>query len=181
MINELNKIAKEITGSVLVIGFFEEDKIIQILEKNKKLSLFSHLTSKSKERNQKIKRKRKFFGNKTINIKKLYKELKKERYDYIICEFDIVKPYLDNFIRNSYKITNKKIYFILSEDMYDYEELELRYNRYKATTLTQGAEGEYLVEVDVTKMHMNIFKRIIYRLRDTIYNISEFISNIIIS
>src|SRR5574344_2616586 len=108
MINELNKIAKNLDGTVLLIGFEEDDKIVKNLNNNKKISVFSHLTDNSNQSIFGHKNKKKFFGNKTINIKKIYKDMKHEQYDYLICDFKIVKKYLDNFIKNSYKMINKK-------------------------------------------------------------------------
>lgn len=181
MINELNVQVKKLKGSVLLIGFDEQDIIVKCLNTNKEVVLFSHLTDDSNRSIFKNKKKKKFFGNKTINIKKLYKELKKEKYDYIVCDFKIIKKYLDNFIRNSYKITNKKIYFIVNEDIYDYEEIEKRYSRYNASCVSKGSKEEYLITIDVSEMKMPLIRRILYRFRDIGYNIIEFISNVIIS
>lgn len=181
MKNELNKIAKKLEGSILLIGFNDNDNIVDSLNRNKKISILSHLTDNSGQSIFGHKGKKKFFGNKTINIKKLYKDMKCEKYDYLICDFKIIKRYLNNFIRNSYKMTNKKIYFIVDNDIYDYEEIEKRYTRYGASSISKGVKEEYLIELDLTKMRMPLFARIIYRIRDIGYNIVEFISNVIIS
>ena len=178
MKNELVSIVKKLEGKILLIGFSEDDNVTKALDKsNKKYTLFSHLTNKTKKK----KAKRKFLGNKTINIKKIYKELGKEKYDYLVCEFELIKPYFNNFIRNSCKLTMKKIYFLINDDFYDYEELIKRYSRYKANCTSQGLKDEYLVTIDVAGMKYNIFKAFLYSFRDLGYNIAEFIANVIIS
>lgn len=177
MIKELISIARKLTGTVLVIGVIDE-KLLNILENNKNLTIFSQLSNETKKEKKK---KKKFLGHKTINIRKVYKELKKQHYDYVICDFEIVKPHFNEFIKNSYKMTDKEIYFIVNEEKYDPEEITKRYTRYKATCILKGKDGQYLIKIDVSKMKMNIFKRYIYNFRDFGYNIVEFISSIIIS
>ena len=178
MKNELIDIAKKLNGKILLIGFSEDDKVYKTIDKNsKKYSLFSHLTNKHK----KTKGKKKFLGNKTINIKKLYKGLKKEKYDYLVCEFEIVKPFLHSFIKNSYKLTTKKIYFYVNDEYFDYEELMKRYSRYKAKCTSKGSNDEYLITIEVETMKYNSFKAFFYSFRDLGYNIANFIANVIIS
>lgn len=181
MKNELVSIVKKLEGKILLIGFSEDDKVTKAIDKNnKKYTLFSHLTNQTKEKKG-FRKKRKFLGNKTINIKKLYKELGKERYDYIVCDFEIVKSYLNNFIKNSYRLTGKNIYFFINDDLYDYEEVVKRYSRYKAKCSSKGTNDEYIVTIDVEEMKYNIFKAFLYNFRDFGYNMAEFITSIIIS
>lgn len=173
---ELISLAKSITGTILVIGF-ENENFVEILNKNNKIELFSHLSYESSNK----KEKKKFFKGKTINIKKVYKELNKQQYDYVICDFEIVKSHVNNFIKNSYKLSNKYVYFVVDEDTYDYEEIVRRYSRYGAHCESIGQKGTYLVKVDIENMKINIIKRFLYSFRDISYNIIEFISSIIMS
>lgn len=175
MIKELIEISKSIEGNILVLGDFDT-KIIKVLDNNNKLTRFDHLTENSRGKG-----KRRFFGNKTINIKKLYKELNKQQYDYIICDFYLIKKHLNNFIYNSYKLVNKKIYFILDEEMYDYEELIRRYKRYNAYSIIKQEEKKYLITINISNMKISFRKQFIYSFRDFGYNIIEFIASIIIS
>lgn len=178
MKNELVNIVKKLEGKILLIGFSEDDKVTKALDNNnKKYTLFSHLTNKTKKQ----KGKKKILGNKTINIKKLYKELGKEKYDYLVCEFELIKPYFNNFIKNSYKLTNREIYFLINDELYDYEELVKRYSRYNAKCSSKGSKDEYIITIDVEGMKYNIFKAFLYSFRDVGYNIAEFIANVIIS
>ncbi|HPF82987.1 MAG TPA: hypothetical protein PLV83_02305 [Bacilli bacterium] len=180
MINELIKIAKSLDGTVLTLGFETDSKLIKTIENNKKITFYSCLTDLDKKKKDK-KEKKKFFSNNTIDKKKLYKSLKKQKYDYLLCDFNLIKPFFNNFIKNSNKLTNKKIYFILDNKVYDYEEIEKRYNRYNASSIAKGSNDSYLIEIDVAIMKMTLFKRFIYSFRDTFYNIVEFIASVIIS
>lgn len=177
MKNKLKEIIKNLEGKVLVIGFSKTSNEIKELEKNKKID-YAHL---SDENETNSKGRKKIFGNKTIRIKKMYKDLKKEKFDYVLVDFKVVKKYLDPFIYNSFKLTNNKIYFILDEDIYNYEELMYRYKRYNASTSSISYKDEYIVTIDLKNMKMNLLKRFIYRVRDVFYDMLEFIASIIIS
>ncbi len=177
MKNELNKIIKKFEGNILVIGFKKESKEIKELDKNKRID-YIHL---SNEVETDSKGRRKLFGNKSIKIKKMYKDLKKQKFDYILVDFKVIKKYLDSFIYNSFKLTNNKIYFILDDEIYNYEELMYRYKRYNAITSSISYKDEYIVTIELKNMKMNISKRFIYRVRDIFYDMLELIASIIIS
>ena len=177
MKNELNKIIKDLSGNVLIIGYKEEDDILKQIDKNKNIKSLTHLSNDLKDK----KGKRKLFGNKKISIKKMYKDLKKEKFDYILVELEVVKKYLDSFIYNSSKLTNNMIYFILDDDLYDYKELMYRYKRYNAETNYKEFNEEYIVSINLNNIKLKLYKRIIFRIRDIIYDILEFIASIIIA
>ena len=77
------------------------------------------------------------------------------------------------FIKNSYKITNKSIYFFIDDEYYDYEEVIRRYSRYKAKCSSKGSKEEYIITVEVDTMKYNFFKAFLYG--SIIINISFFI------
>ena len=177
MNNELTKIIKTFSNNVLIVGFSSDSHVIKEIEKNKKIVMQTHLSSDTK----KGKGKKKLFGNKKISIKKMYKELKKEKYDFILVELDVVKKYLDPFIYNSYKLTNNKIYFVLNDDLYNYKELMYRYERYNAKATSKGFKDDYIVSIELDNMKMKLYKRVLFRIRDIFYDILEFIASIIIA
>ena len=179
MKTELTKIIKTFSGNVLIIGFKEDGEVLKQIEKNKNITSETHLFDDKNTKNKKGKRK--IFGNKKVNIKKMYKDLKKEKFDYIIVELDVVKKYLDSFIYNSYKLTNNKILFILDDELYDYNELMYRYKRYNANVQSKGFKEEYIVSVELNNMKMKLYKRILFRIRDIFYDLLEFIASIIIA
>lgn len=179
MKNELTKTIEKFSGNVLIIGFKEDSDVLKQVIKNKNITSETHLFDEVKK--SKSKRKRILFGNKKISIKKMYKDLKKEKFDYIIVDLKTVKKYLDSFIYNSYKLTNNKLFVVLDDELYDYKELMYRYKRYNAKVQSKGIKDEYLVTIDLTPMKMKTYKRIIFRIRDIFYDVLEFIASIIIA
>ncbi len=178
MKKEIKELLKAFEGNVLIIGFSKTSNELKEIDKNKKIVDYTHL---SNENGTDSKGKRKLFGNKTISIKKMYKDLKKEKYDYILVEFEIIKKYLDSFIYNSYKLAKKKIYFILNDETYNYEELMYRYKRYNANPSSISYKNDYIITIELQNMKMNLYKRILYRIRDVFYDMLELIVSIIIS
>ena len=74
---ELNEIGKSLRGSVLVIGFSDDSKLVKDLKNNKNLDIVYTLTSNVKGKKKKNKKKKKKLnGERNIDIKKLKKELK---------------------------------------------------------------------------------------------------------
>ena len=177
MKNEYKKIINNFFGNVLIVGFKEDSDIISYIEKNKTILSFTQLSNEKK----KGKGKKKLFGNKNISIKKMYKDLKKEKFDFIFVDLSVVKKYLDSFIYNSYKLTNNKVYFILDDELYDYNELMYRYKRYNARASSKGFKDDYIVSIEVDNMKMKLYKRIIFKIRDVFYDILELIASIIIA
>ena len=179
MQKKLIEIAKKLEGRVLVIGFDNEKNLIKELERNKKLVVFSHLTEEDKGKG---KEKKTFFGNKQVKIKRLYKDLGKENYDYIICDFNLVKKYLNKFIKNIFKLKAKEVYMVFDEEEYYIEELKHRFIRYKAKFDSIKKGTTHLITVNFEEAKLNLLKKIlIFNIRDLFYDIYEFIANMIIA
>ena len=89
----MNNELKKMSGSVLGIGLSEKEQ--NILEKNDKVVecylLNSGSTSSDNSKGY----------TKTIDIRKIKKLFRKKSFDYIIGNFEQLKPYLRSFIKNS--------------------------------------------------------------------------------
>ena len=164
----LNKELKKISGSVLGIGL--DEKAQNILDKNKNVVECFLLNSNSTG-NSKTKGK-----TKTINIKKIRKTFRKKSFDYIIGNFEELKPYLRSFIKNSIYLNKGKIYFYNITD-FELEELENRYKRYNSKIDI----SKDLVIIDNSNAKTNILKNIIYYTRDLTYDIIDYIGKILVN
>lgn len=164
----LNKELKKISGSVLGIGL--DEKAQNILDKNKNVVecflLNSNSTGSSKTKGR----------TKTINIKKIRKIFRKKSFDYIIGNFEELKPYLRSFIKNSIYLNKGKIYFYNITD-FELEELENRYKRYNSKIDI----SKDLVIIDNSNAKTNILKNIIYYIRDLTYDIIDYIGKILVN
>lgn len=164
----LNKELKKISGSVLGIGL--DEKAQNILDKNKNVVecflLNSNSTGNSKTKGR----------TKTINIKKIRKIFRKKSFDYIIGNFEELKPYLRSFIKNSIYLNKGKIYFYNITD-FELEELENRYKRYNSKIDI----NKDLVIIDNSNAKTNVLKNIIYYTRDLTYDIIDYIGKILVN
>ncbi len=166
----LDKELKKLKGSILSIGL--DEKQLLILEENPKVTECYSLNSKNK-----VKSKGSSKGYaKTINIKKIKRIFKKKRFDYIICNFEQLQPYLRSFIKNSIYLNRKIMYFYNIKD-FDLEELEKRYIRYNSKVKMK----KDLIIIDNSKSKTNIFKNIGYYFHDLLYDTIEYISKILVN
>jgi|GEM_PF-3294977 len=178
---ELNEIGKKLKGSVLVIGFDDDSKIVKDLKNNKNLNIVYTLTNNTKGKNKKTKKKKKKLnGERNIDIKKLKKEFKKQTFDYIICAFDTVTPFFRSFIKNSILLAKEKIYLYVEGTDYDHEQIFYRYERYGAKVFKSGVKEEYLFEIKVNNVKVPFYKSFRYWFKDIGYDFVEFIGNILI-
>lgn len=164
MKNEL----KKISGSVLGIGLSEKEQ--EILEKNDKVlecfSLNSNSTSDSNSKGY----------SKTINIKKIKGIFRKKSFDYIIGNFEELKPYLRSFIKNSIYLNKGKLYYYNIKD-FELEELEQRYLRYNSKV----EKKKDIIIIDNSNSKTNIFKNIFYYFCDLIYDVIDYIGRMLVN
>jgi len=168
MQKELNKIIKEISGNVVVIGL--DNKLLEKLEQNDNI-LNCYSLGVVKEG------KRKFgFGSKTIKIKNIRKKFKKKKIDYVICEYDVIKKYLNTFVKDSVYINKNKLYFYGNVNI---ELIKDRYNRYDTTIEVKEYKDKYIVSIDNQKAKNNLIKDTYYRMYDFINKTIELIGDIL--
>jgi len=164
MDNEL----KKIEGTVLGIGLSEKEQ--EILQNNKKV-VECYLMDSNSKGNYKGK------GiTKTINIRKIRKKFRKKSFDYIIANFEEIRPHLRSFIKNSVYLNRAKIYYYNIKD-FELDELENRYVRY-------GSEVEIkknLVIINNANSKTNLFKNIFYYVCDLIYDVIDLIGRMLVN
>ena len=178
MYKYLLDIIKKLEGNVIGIGI--EDKLLDGFNRNNRVNVYTIDKARPAFGIGKSK-KRKTNSGKTINIKKLYKYFKKYSVDYIICNIDEVNDYLKYFIRDSIYLNRKKLYLYGKKDTIDIELLKKRYNRYKVNIEIKEFKDSILLIVDTSNSKTNFIKNKLYFLSDTLYNLVEFISNVLVS
>lgn len=164
----MNNELKKIKGSVLGIGLSEKEQ--EILEKNKNVTE-CYLLDSNKKGSSKGKGK-----VKTINIKKIKRIFRKKSFDYIIADFEQLKPYLRSFIKNSIYLNKGKIYYYNIND-FELEELENRYVRYNSKVEIK----KDLFIIDNTNSKTNIFKNIFYYFCDLVYDVIDLIGRMLVN
>jgi len=169
MNKELIKIIKTFEGNVLGIGI--KENLLEIIDKNEKI-LNCDILSNEIKTNGKSK-KRKLFGNKSININKIRKKYKKKKIDYIICEYETISEYMRKFVKNSVYINKNKLYFYGNVDL----DVIKRYNRYNTKIDIKKYKDSYIVEIDNTKAKNNFIKDFLYLMKDTITFVIEIIGD----
>ena len=168
-------IAKCLSGNVLGIGV--DEKITNILDTNERIIecnlLDSINTSSKKNKNgQKIKK---------ISIKKIRKIFKKKRVDYVICNIESVKKYLKTFIKDSIYINKDMLYIYGIKDKDLKDELIHKYKRYNVEIEEIKDNDTYILKIDNKKSKTNILKDIIYLIIDTIVNLLNAISDLLLN
>lgn len=178
MYKYLLDIIKKMEGNVIGVGI--DSKLLDGFNKNNRVNVYTIDNAKPGIGISKSK-KRTTSSGKTINIKKLYKYFKKNSIDYIICNTEEVNDYLKYFIRDSIYLNNNKIYLYGNKDNMDIELLEKRYKRYKSIIEVKEYKDNVLIIIDSSNSKSNWLKNKMYFISDTLYNIVEFISNVLVS
>ena len=178
MYNKLIEEIKKMKGNVLVICL--DDKITSAFEKNYNVNLYSISNSNSKSTSFFKKSKRmKTKKGKTINIKRLKKYLNKKTLDYIIINFDEIIDYYKFIIRDSIALSKNKI--IIYSNNTDKDFITYRYKRYNIDYSVVDYKNGYIIDINNKDNRSNYLKNKIYFLKDSFYNVAEFIGNILIS
>lgn len=165
----INKELKNVKGSVLAIGLNSTQA--DILNNNDQVLECFLLNANNDYDESNIKGK-----NKVINIKKIRKVFKRKKFDYIICNFEEVRPYLRSFIKNSIYLNNKSIYFYNIKN-FEIEELERRYVRYNS----QFTYKKDIAIIDNINAKTSLFKNIYFYLTDFIYDSIDYIGNLFVN
>ena len=178
MYKYLLDIIKKIEGNIIGVGL--DSILLDGFDKNNRVNVYTIDRAKAGITSSKSK-KRTTSSGRTINIKKLYKYFKKDSIDYIIGDIEEVNDYLKYFIRDSIYLNRKKLYLYGKKDTIDIELLKKRYNRYKVNIEIKEFKDSILLIVDTSNSKTNFIKNKLYFLSDTLYNLVEFISNVLVS
>lgn len=178
MYNRLQEIIKKIEGNVLAVCL--DDKLIDMLNKNNKVNLYSIESNNNKLSNFKSNKKRKTNKGKSINIKKLRKHINKKSVNYLFCNMNEMLPYYKYFIKDSIYLNNNIIYLYFDKNI----ELDFildKYKRYNVKIEKVEFKNGYILKIDNTNGKNYYFKDKLYFIKDTLFNIAETIGNIMIS
>lgn len=163
--DELIKITKKISGSLIFIGS-EDKKIINSLNNNKNLTKVDILNNIS---NKKSKEKGK---TKTISIYKFRKIFKKKKTTTLIYDYEMMKTYLNRFVKDSIYTIKDDIY------IYNVKDKELIIKKYKRYNVIIN-ENEVL-HINCKNAKTNLIKDTYYLIIDTINNIFDLISDFLV-
>lgn len=191
MYKKLEEIIKNIKGNVFAICL--DDKLMNVFDKNNKITIYSLVSNDNKKKIEERRWLRLFFGfrkgkpkykknkkGKDINIKKIRKEIDKKSVDYLFCNMNEIFLYYKYFIKDSIYMTRGKIYLYFDNDI-DKEFLIDKYKRYKVKIKDFKYKDGYILEVDAKESKNKFFMEKVYFIKDSLYNIAEFIGNLMIS
>lgn len=174
--HELVKIAKKINGN-LVCFDVNNTNVLDAIKKNNKIEdlyEFSFGNKINKKMKSKIKGKR-------YNIKKIRKYFKKKSVNYFMGDINTLKKYFNSFIKNSINLNNNTIYLFGKNSDYEIDELIYRYKRYGIKVTVKSNEEYFLLQISVKDIKTKFLKNCQYRVRDNMYNIGEYISQVLIN
>ena len=177
MFKRLEEIIKKLQGNVLVIGI--DDELLDSFKTNNYVTLYSITSEVKSSRKHSSKRKINNEG-KPVSIKKLRKYINKKSVDYIILNMEEVMNYYKYVIRDTIYL-NKGTIYIYSSNNIDKNFVINKYNRYGVKISVNEYKNGYLITIDNSNTKCNFFKEILYFISDTLFNIAEFIGNILIS
>ena len=169
-------IAKVVSGDVLGIGV--DETISEILEQNERVLNCNLLNSFSKTENAKQEKKQRL---KKIRIKKIRKVFKKKKVDFIICNIDEIKKYLKTFIKDSIYINKDILYIYNIEDEELKKELIKKYKRYNVKIEELKDNKKTILKIDNKLSKTNIFKDTFYLIIDTLIQLLNIISDILLN
>ncbi len=177
MFNTLEEIIKKTKGNVLSVCL--DEKLMNAFKNNNKINLYS-IDSDSSSNIFNRKNKRKTNKGKTINIKKLRKYINKKSVDYMFCNMNEMFGYYKYFIKDSIHLNNNKLY-IYAEKNIDKDLLIKNYKRYNVKIECTEYKTGYILTIDNTKSKNKYIMDKLYFIKDTFYNIAEFIGNLLIN
>lgn len=169
-------IAKVVSGDVLGIGV--DETISEILEQNERVLNCNLLNSFSNTQNSKQEQKQRL---KKIRIKKIRKVFKKKKVDFIICNIDEIKKYLKTFIKDSIYINKDILYIYNIEDEELKKELIKKYKRYNVKIEELKDNKKTILKIDNKLSKTNIFKDTFYLIIDTLIQLLNIISDILLN
>lgn len=170
MKQEIIKIIQQSKGTVLGIGL--DKQMVEAALKNDFIIKCDLLDSYTEEKSGKRGR------LKTIKVKKINKYFKKKIIDVILCDYQVIKRYMNTFVKNSVYINRKKLYFFGDVDK---ELIMHRYQRYNTTIEFKEKKDGCIIIIDNEKAKNNKIKDIGYRIIDGILWIIDFIGDILMN
>lgn len=176
MFNKLEEIIKNSEGNVLSICL--DDKLMNAFSKNNKINLYSIDSNKNTnffKNNKKMKTNK----GKTINIKKLRKYINKKSVNFMFCNMNAIYPYYKYFIKDSVYLNDNLLYLYGNNEI-DKDLIINNYKRYTNDIEYIEYKKSFLIIINNTNSKNNFIKDLFYLVKDTIFNIAEFIGNFLV-
>lgn len=167
-------ITKCLSGNVLGIGV--DEKISQLLEQNERILNCNLLNSQVSSTKQTKKSK-----EKKISIKKIRKTFKKKNVDFIICNIEETKKFINSFIRDSIYINKNLLYIYNIKDEETKEELIKKYKRYNTKIEEIKDKNSIILKIDNKNSKTNKLKDIKYKIIDALLSLFNLISDILLN
>ena len=169
-------ITKCTSGNVLGIGV--DEKITELLEQNSLVTNCNLLNSYTKETTKTNTKKQK---TKQIRIKKIRKEFKKKKVDFIICNIEEIKKYTKTFIKDSVYINKDMLYIYNIKEKELKQELIKKYKRYNTIVEEIKDNETTILKIDNKNSKTNIIKDIFYLIIDTLIQLFNIISDLLLN
>ena len=177
MYNRLSEIIKKTRGNVLVIGL--DGELIDSFKNNNKVNLYSITSPKNSGGLYNSKKKVDNKG-KSINIKRLRKYINKKSVDFLIINMQEIIKYYKYIIKDTIYLDNNLIY-IYSTNTIDKDFIIDKYKRYNVKIDIVNYKNGYIITINNKNGKNNYVKDKVYFIKDTLYNIAEFIGNLLVS
>ena len=98
----------------------------------------------------------------------------------MFCNMNEIYPYYKYFIKDSVYLNNNLLY-IYADNNIDKDLIIKNYKRYTKEIECTEYKNTFLITINNTKSKNNFIKDILYFIKDTFYNIAEYIGNILVS
>lgn len=168
--NYINNVIKDLEGSLIGIGI-EEEKTINLIDKNKNITICNLLDCFNPDSDESGKLKK-------IGVRKLRKKFKKNRTNYMICNIEKIDKFKEKFVYDSIYICNKDIYLYDKNDN-NLDSVIRRYNKYSHIETIKCTDG-IILKITKTKEITKI-NEFINNIKNTIINIIDIISNLLVN
>ena len=161
MIDEMVKITKNLSGSIVGIGI-DNKKMLDTINNNDKIKNCFLLENKNTNEKSFLKK------GKTVNIRYLHKKFHYKKIDYTIMHYEDVFKYSKYFTKNSVFITKKSIYLYGKYNKELIDDLFKKYRRYNIKLNLNKYNNNFILEVDSSKAKNNWFTDKYYFVIDSI-------------
>ena len=159
----------------------QNDFSTMINPKKKKKNLLKsnhHIDGKKMKEKGYLARLFEFGGKETANVKKLKKSFKKKSIDNIVCNYEYIKRFTKQFVRDSVYLNRGKIYIYGDKD--DITDLVNKYKRYTTDIEELEDKGKFLLIANNSNAKNNKIKDMGYYIIDTMSNVANVIADILI-
>ena len=170
-LSDLKKELKTLDGSLLLIGSLDK-KNFPLKELGNISEIFYLNCNDDELKNSNIPT-QDIASN--MHLRELHKYFK-DGVDNIYCNFDEIKDHIPSFIRESLRVTKKKIYIVF-KNKNNYKKIEKKYKRYNLDCNLYNLDKLNIAIIEANDVIIPLFKGIYYYIGDRVENIYNKISD----